>query len=306
MIKLTYFTPAYNAEKTLPNLYQALCNQTIKDFVWLVVDDGSVDNTSALVREYIEHADFSIVLFQQENGGKHRAYNKAIKECNTELLCCVDADFVLVENATEKILNEWKNYAERTEVAGIVTPIWCKNSMTDLNQTKEYIGFSAKTPDIGRMPELYSKYGYHGETLYPFRTTVLKEYMFPDIPNEKFMTESTIYLPISTQYKVHWMNQCLAQSTYMEGGLSDRRFYNQANSPLSTMLFYKLSAQCHPSLITRTMNCGCYYAWKKVFKLSETADFRKYSLPFFERILGGILVPHYIRLFQNNIKKFLK
>lgn len=95
MNRLTYFTPAYNAERVLPKLFETLCAQSVKEFEWLVVDDGSNDHTYEMVQEFMRKADFPVTLFRQENGGKHRAYNKAIKECRTELLCCVDADFIL-------------------------------------------------------------------------------------------------------------------------------------------------------------------------------------------------------------------
>lgn len=176
--------------------------------------------------------------------------------------------------------------------------------MSDLHQQQKYQGFTAKTPDVGRMPELYTKYGYRGETLYPFRTAVLREFMFPDIDGEKFMTESTMYLPISTKYKVHWLNLCVAESVYVEGGLTDRRFYHQAKSPQSTLLFYKLSAQCQPNFLGRVMNSGCYYAWKQVFQLKETELFDKYKVPALEGLLGYLLVPHYTRLFHKNIHKY--
>lgn len=302
-MKLTYFTPAYNAQETLSALYESLCAQTVKDFEWIVVNDGSKDGTSKMVKTFMEKSEFAIHLYDQENGGKHRAYNRAIMECKTDLLCCVDADMILRKNATETILKEWDKYTDNNEIAGIVTPLYCKNSMRSLETKQEYKGFSDRVPETGKMPELYSKYGYRGETMYPYRVSILKNYLFPDIPGEKFMTESTMFLPISKNYKVHWLNECLGESVYMSGGLTDRRFYHQANSPISTLLFYKICASCQITFLERTMGCGCYYAWKKVFKISENEFFAKYKLPFLEKIAGCMLIPHYIKLFKNNLRK---
>ncbi len=302
-MKLTYFTPAYNAQETLPSLYDSLCNQTVKDFEWIVVNDGSKDETSDLIKMYMSKSKFSIYLYEQENGGKHRAYNRAIMECKTDLLCCVDADIVLRENATEVILEEWDKYSDNAEIAGIVTPLYCKNSMQSLETKQEYKGFSDRVPETGRMPELYSKYHYSGETMYPYRVSVLKKYLFPDIPGEKFMTESTMFLPISKKYKVHWVNKCLGESFYLSGGLTDRRFYHQANSPISTLLFYKICASCQINFFGRATGCGCYYAWKKVFKVIENESFDRYRISIIEKIVGFMLTPHYVKLFRGNLKK---
>ena len=78
---LSYFTPAFNAEKTLPDLYKSLCSQTNKDFEWIVVNDGSEDSTSDLIKTYIKDSPFLIRFFEQKNGGKHRAYNRVIMLC---------------------------------------------------------------------------------------------------------------------------------------------------------------------------------------------------------------------------------
>lgn len=300
---LSYFTPVFNAEKTLSDLYKSLCSQTNKNFEWIVVNDGSEDSTSDLIKTYIKDSPFLIRFFEQKNGGKHRAYNRAILECRTELLCCVDADIVLRRDATEVLLREWKDYSVNPRIAGIVVPLYYKNNMQSINLKQDFKGFSSSVPAVGKMPELYHKYKYVGETMYPFRTKILKKYLFPDISGEKFMTESTMFLPISKKYKVHWVNECLGESIYLSGGLTDRRFYHQVHSPLSTLLFYKICAIYQINFLGRAMGCGCYYAWKKVFRLTETKYFEKYRISFCEKTAGFLLIPHYVRLFRNNLKK---
>lgn len=105
---LTIFTSTYNRAYILESLYKSLKNQTIKDFKWLIVDDGSTDNTQELVKNWIsQETSFEIIYIKQENGGKQRAHNKAVEISDTELFFCVDSDDQLVETAVEKIKERW-------------------------------------------------------------------------------------------------------------------------------------------------------------------------------------------------------
>ena len=106
MNKLTIFTPTYNRAHTLPRTYESLCKQKNKDFVWLIIDDGSSDNTEELVKNWQkENSDFTIEYVKKENGGMHTAHNVAYKNIHTELNMCIDSDDCIAENAVEKILN---------------------------------------------------------------------------------------------------------------------------------------------------------------------------------------------------------
>ena len=90
--RLTIFTPTYNRDQLLPKLYASLCQQTNKNFVWSIVDDGSTDGTKSLIREYINENKIDIVYFYQKNSGKYVAHNTGVLRCTTELILCVDSD----------------------------------------------------------------------------------------------------------------------------------------------------------------------------------------------------------------------
>ena len=109
MQTLTVFTPAYNRAHTIGRTYKSLCSQKCKDFVWLIVDDGSTDNTAELVKDWISKDNgFEIQYIYKENGGMHTAHNVAYRNIHTELNTCIDSDDALSENAVEKIINKWK------------------------------------------------------------------------------------------------------------------------------------------------------------------------------------------------------
>lgn len=76
----TVFTPTYNRGYTLSRLYESLKSQGTTDFEWMIVDDGSTDNTYQLVEKWIqEEKNFSIRYLKKENGGKPRAINYGIQ-----------------------------------------------------------------------------------------------------------------------------------------------------------------------------------------------------------------------------------
>ncbi|MCS2864766.1 glycosyltransferase family 2 protein [Bacteroides thetaiotaomicron] len=101
---VTVFTPTYNRAYILNDLYQSLCRQTCRKFEWLIVDDGSTDNTEGLVASWLDEGKMSLRYIKQPNGGKHRAINKGIQEANGDLFFIVDSDDYLAKNAIERIL----------------------------------------------------------------------------------------------------------------------------------------------------------------------------------------------------------
>ena len=149
MIRLTVFTPAYNRAHTLPRTYESLCNQKCKDFCWLIIDDGSTDDTEQLVKGWMEKDNgFEIQYIYKENGGMHTAHNMAYENITTELNVCVDSDDCMAEDGVAKILkkrqwlcrdyrircrHEWKNHRkefskiyERNYVNGILCYGWSR------------------------------------------------------------------------------------------------------------------------------------------------------------------------------------
>lgn len=116
---LTIFTPAYNRAHTITRTYDSLCRQTCKDFEWLVIDDGSTDDTRQLVEGWMNEAVIPIRYIYQENQGMHGAHNTAYKNIYTELNTCVDSDDWMPDDAVEKIVTFWKKFGS-TEVAGIM------------------------------------------------------------------------------------------------------------------------------------------------------------------------------------------
>ncbi len=193
MKRLTIFTPTYNRAYILPKLYESLCKQDCQDFEWLVVDDGSTDNTKELVEGWIRENKVAIRLYCQENGGKMRAFNRAVSMSNSELFVCIDSDDQLSnENVVKDSLDYWNlhrnNYQEKP-VAGMVSLRKSLHGRHDLTAA----------PSHGSLYELCRYYG--GETTIFLLTDILKNYSYPSFDGEKFVTDVYIYDRIDEDYQ---------------------------------------------------------------------------------------------------------
>ena len=192
--QITIFTPTYNRANTLPQLYQSLCEQDNKDFVWLVVDDGSTDGTSALINQWQGEQKIEIDYHQQQNRGKAKAHNKGVMLCKTPLFVCIDSDDYLASpTVVTDTLRFWNEHAEarRSDVCGMVS------------YRKMVNGPHAPFPDVklATLSQLYDA-GYKGETTLVFKTDILRNHPFPEIEGEKFITEAIVYDRLDTRYKL--------------------------------------------------------------------------------------------------------
>lgn len=209
--KVTVFTPAYNRGYVIQACYDSLCAQTNQNFCWLIVDDGSIDNTEELITSFINENKIQITYLKQKNRGKHIAHNTGVLNCKTEIFVCVDSDDYLASNAIQKIYDSWNEISNSENLAGIVA----------------LRGEDAKTPLGTWMPtgiavtsiaSLYEKHKFKGDTMLVFKTSILKKYLFPEFHNEKFVTEAVIYDLISQHYNMKLINEILYLCRYLDDG----------------------------------------------------------------------------------------
>ena len=105
---LTIFTPTYNRANKLENVYNSLKNQISSEYEWLIVDDGSIDNTKKIVEKFINDSLLNVRYIKKDNGGKHTAHNLAVDEAKGKYFMCLDSDDFLKENT----INELKNFSK--------------------------------------------------------------------------------------------------------------------------------------------------------------------------------------------------
>ncbi len=119
MKPITVFTPAFNRAHLLPRLYKSLVNQTNQNFIWMVIDDGSSDDTQQLIDQFKKEQKIEIEYIYQENQGMHGAHNTAYKNINTELNTCIDSDDFMPSNSIENILTKWEKVKHNKNISGI-------------------------------------------------------------------------------------------------------------------------------------------------------------------------------------------
>jgi glycosyltransferase involved in cell wall biosynthesis len=221
---LSVFTPTYNRAYTLPKLYKSLLTQTAKKFIWLVIDDGSSDNTKELVVKWQKEAKIEIQYIYQDNQGMHGAHNTAYQNITTELSVCIDSDDYMPIDAVEKILNFW-NKKGNDHVAGMVG--------LDIDKKGNIIG--SKFPDSVKeagLNELYRKYKVTGDKKLVLRTAVVKKYpSYPLFKNERFVPLGILYLMIDQDYKLLTLNQPLCVVEYMPDGSTLNIFKQYKKNP---------------------------------------------------------------------------
>lgn len=228
-MKLTIFTPTYNRAYILPHLYQSLCNQTCKDFEWLVVDDGSTDDTESLIRSYVDEAYITVRYFRQTNSGKHIAINKGVELAHGELFFIVDSDDCLAADAVECLLKHYEKIADRDDIAGIVA------IRTDLNGNR--IGGELSWQQMDCSPlDFRMRLHIDGDMAEVVKTSVFRQYPFPRIPGERFCPEALVWNRISLRYKFRYVNEPIYRCEYRPDGLTAKILRIRMQSPEAVLM----------------------------------------------------------------------
>lgn len=211
--RICIFTPTYNRAYCLRNLYESLVAQTSSDFNWLIVDDGSTDATEPLVRDLIKGSTFPITYIKQSNGGKQRAHNTGVENCESDLFFCVDSDDTLVPDAIESILRTWDAFKIDGTIAGIIALQGPERDRPHYNE------MPSNTPTT-TMWDLYYKFGHKGDTAHIYRTEVLRNFPFDVEPDEKFIAETYVYHQIDQSYQLATLNKVVTIQEYLPDGYS--------------------------------------------------------------------------------------
>lgn len=231
---LTIFTPAYNRAYILPNLYNSLLAQTDSCFEWVIVDDGSSDNTEELVNSWIKENKIHIVYKKQSNQGKHIAINTGLTLAKGELFFIVDSDDDLTPDAVEIVRHFWNSNRPGMDISGILSYRQFHDGR--LVGTTLPIGLSRC-----KLRETGSKYGSTGDKVVIYRTEVMKKYPYPQFEGERFLGESVVFNQIDDEYDMLVMNSRIYNFDYQEDGLSQdfRKLYR--NNPNGFLLQFEQS-----------------------------------------------------------------
>lgn len=252
MATLTVFTPAYNRSATIERTYRSLCAQTSRDFEWLVIDDGSQDDTYEKVSRWAEEADFRIRVIRQANQGMHGAHNTAYRNITTELNTCIDSDDWMPANAVETIVNFWREHGSE-RYAGILG--------LDQRQDGTIIGCGFQADMRSTTLQGYYARGGRGDKKIVYRTEVVKRYPeYPLFEGERYVGLAYKYMLIDMDYELLTLDRALVTVEYQQDGSSVNMYRQYWNNPRGFSFYRRTEMLCAPTFKRRMMSCVHYVA----------------------------------------------
>lgn len=253
---LSIITPVYNRAYILDELFFSLERQTNKSFEWIVVDDGSTDDTWKKLESYkqLENS-FKIRIIHQENFGKHVAVNRAISMANGEYSFIVDSDDYLTDDAVEVIIQWLKAVSGRKDIAGV-------SGLRISKSTKKLLGQFPKNISEGNYIEAKNterrKYSLLGDMAEIYRTEILRQHPFPVFDGERFITECVVWNQLAYEgYKVRWYNKIIYCGDYLADGLT-KDLSKEINNFQGFTYATKQKIKCN-SCLEGIIACGVYF-----------------------------------------------
>lgn len=250
MKTLTVFTPTFNRAYTLHKCYESLKRQSSKDFVWLIVDDGSSDNTKEIVYKWIRENEIEIRYHYQKNQGMHGAHNTAYELIDTEINTCIDSDDYMTNNAVEKIVGFWKKNRSRG-LAGFVA--------LDSYENGEVIG--TKLPSSITETtyfDIYNTLGVKGDKKFIYRSDLTKLYPYPIFEGEKYVSLAYKYAKLDDDYKLGIMNEVVCIVEYMDDGSSLNMFKQYRRNPKG-FAFIRIENMKNPRISSKNKFKECIH-----------------------------------------------
>jgi glycosyltransferase involved in cell wall biosynthesis len=219
----TVFTPTYDRGHTIHRVYDSLCAQTLRDFEWLVIDDGSTDGTSELIATWAKVADFPIRYFRQPHAGKHIAHNLAVREARGQFFAPIDSDDALFPDALEKLYRHWNAIpiSARAGFSGM-GGLCCDQHGAVIGDRFPTSPYDADMRDVVYVRRM------RGERWGVTRTDLLRQYPFPEIAETQFVPEVLPALEMADTYKRRFTNE-LVRVYYVDDGQIGATLSKRAN-----------------------------------------------------------------------------
>ena len=259
MAFLTVFTPTYNRAHTLGRTYKSLCNQKCKDFIWLIIDDGSTDSTAGLVKEWQQQeCGFEIQYIYKENGGMHTAHNIAYANIHTELNVCIDSDDKMSSDAVAKIKSTWEQIKDKN-YAGIIA--------LDSDFEGNIIGTGFQEGVTETTLGDYYAVGGRGDKKLIYRTEVINSVPeYPVFTDEKYVGLVYKYTLIDQKYKLYILNEIVCEVEYQPDGSSGTMWKQYLQNPKGFAFLRKTAMQYPTSRKRLIMDCIHYCSSSQIAK----------------------------------------
>lgn len=259
MAFLTVFTPVYNRAHTLKRTYESLCRQDCRDFIWLIIDDGSTDQTSKLVQSWQNKENgFEIQYIYKENGGMHTAHNTAYENIHTELNVCIDSDDRIALGAVKKIRDTWEKVRDKG-YAGIIA--------LDADFSGNIIGKGFPEGMVDTTLGGYYATGGSGDKKLIYRTDVINSVPpYPVFPGEKYVGLVYKYTLVDQKYKLYAMNEVVCEVEYQADGSTGTMWKQYLKNPKGFAFLRKIAMQYPTSKKRLVQDCIHYCSSSQIAK----------------------------------------
>lgn len=245
---LTILTPAYNRGYIIDKVYRSLLKQKNKDFEWLIIDDGSSDDTKKIVDAFIKESKIKIKYYYKKNGGKHTAVNYGVEKAKGDYILILDSDDYLTSDALEKIKKYWNKYKKNDSICALSFLKIFNNGKTT---GKTYSGSEIISNNIDFR---YNK-DLLGDMCEVYKTEILKKYPFPVFGEERFLSEAVVWNKIAFNYDTVYINEPIYICEYLEDGLSKSWIKQVVNNPLGARANNLIFMDKRFNLKIRIKNC---------------------------------------------------
>lgn len=232
-MNVTILTTTYNRGDLLPNLYNSLLKQLDRDFQWLIIDDGSTDNTAEVINGFLNNSNsLKIEYYLKKNGGKYTALNYSHQYIKGDIVVIIDSDDILVPEAISTIKHYWKSVYNDKKFATVVF----EQSDKFGNKLGEFPNKIFSGSDL----DYRIKKSIKGDFAETIRTTVLKEFYFPEQQSENFFPEGWLWTKVALKYNTLNVSKILVIGGYQDDGLTKKGRLLRTNSPVNMMIYYRL------------------------------------------------------------------
>ncbi|MEZ9898978.1 glycosyltransferase family 2 protein [Vibrio breoganii] len=259
---LTIFTPSFNRGYCIKDIYESLDSQADIRFEWLIVDDGSEDNTQEVVFSFMNESSFDVRYYYTKNRGKPSAINYALELAKGDYFLILDSDDVLTSNAIDTVLSDIDKLSD--SIGGL-----CYRRKRKVDSS--FIGGDFPSNKfVSNHDELHFRYGYDGDKVEIFKTKLLKDNKFPIFPGEKFIPEGLLWLHYTIQYKLEYHDIAIYECEYLQDGITNNKNAIIRNNPLGFISYYSyLLSLEHASVrikifaMLRILYIAIKFIWKK-------------------------------------------